>query len=234
MRQIILDTETTGLETSAGHRIIEIGCVELLERRLTGRTWHRYLNPEREIAEEATKVHGITNELLVDQPRFADIVQEFLQFIHGSELLIHNAPFDIGFLNYELARLGNGLGRIEDICKITDTVIMARALHPGQKNNLDALCKRYGIDNSRRDLHGALLDAELLAQVYLAMTSGQVTLSLGGAGKNQSRLVPLRIPANRPRLLVSTLTDVENATHQKKISELDKSSNGNCLWRQRN
>jgi len=234
MRQIVLDTETTGLETTAGHRIIEIGCVELIDRRITGRNWHYYLNPERLIETDATKIHGITSEFLRDKPRFAEIAHDLINFIRGSELLIHNAPFDVGFLDYELQLLDTQWGRIEDICQITDTLIMARNLYPGQKNNLDALCKRFGIDNSQRDLHGALLDANLLAQVYLAMTGGQVSLLLGGVGNHQSRLAPQRISPNRPRLLVPPLTDLEITAHQEKLAAIDKSSNGNCLWQRLN
>ena len=180
LRQIVLDTGTTGLEHSAGHRIIEIGCVELIDRRLTGNNLHRYLQPDREIDEGAMEVHGITNEFLLDKPRFADIVGEMMDYLRGAELIIHNAPFDVGFLNAELERIKPDPGRIADHCTVIDTLVMARRKHPGQRNSLDALCKRYGIDNSGRDLHGALLDAELLADVYLFMTGGQVTLSLSG------------------------------------------------------
>ena len=161
MRQIILDTETTGLEPSQGHRIIEIGCVEMLNRRVTDRTFHQYINPGREIDAGAVEVHGITNEFLADKPRFSDIVQGFLDFVHDAELIIHNAPFDVGFINHELGMLGGQPGRIEDRCSIVDTLVIAREKHPGQKNSLDALCKRYEVDNSARDLHGALLDAQI-------------------------------------------------------------------------
>ena len=182
MRQIVLDTETTGLEVSDGHRLIEIGCVELMSRRPSGRHFHRYLNPEREIDVGATEVHGFTLDQLQSEPRFADIVEEFLAFVDGAELIIHNAPFDLGFLNAELARWCEAVRRkrivIERQCSVVDTLALARSRHPGQRNSLDALCKRYGVDNSRRDLHGALLDAEILAEVYLAMTGGQSALEL--------------------------------------------------------
>ena len=166
MRQIVLDTETTGLETSQGHRIIEIGCVELVNRRLTGQHYHQYINPEREIDQGAIEVHGITNDFLADKPAFAQVAEDFLAFVQGAELVIHNAPFDVGFINSELQRLGIFEGNdrnIESRCRIIDTLQMARSKHPGQRNNLDALCQRYGVDNSQRDLHGALLDAEILA-----------------------------------------------------------------------
>ena len=182
MRQVVLDTETTGLEVSEGHRLIEIGCVELVSRRPTGRHFHRYLNPEREIDVGATEVHGFTLEKLQGEPRFADIVEEFLAFVEGAELIIHNAPFDLGFLNAELGRWCEAVSRkrllMERQCTVVDTLALARSRHPGQRNSLDALCKRYGVDNARRDLHGALLDAEILAEVYLAMTGGQSALEL--------------------------------------------------------
>ena len=175
-RQIVLDTETTGLEPKDGHRVIEIGCVEMINRRITGKTFHRYINPERLIETEAAAVHGITNDFLKDKPVFGDIVDEFIRFIDGAELIIHNAPFDTGFINHEFALLKRGVGRIQDSCTIFDTLPLARKLHPGQRNNLDALCKRYGVDNKHREWHGGLLDAELLAWTYLAMTSGQDSL----------------------------------------------------------
>jgi len=178
MRQVVLDTETTGLEPSAGHRIIEIGCVEIINRRITQNHWHHYLQPDREIDEGAFAVHGISNDFLQDKPRFAELADDFLDYIRGAELIIHNAPFDVGFLNHELALLGDDKPQIGDICNVLDTLVMARQKHPGQKNNLDALCKRYEIDNSARTLHGALLDSEILADVYLIMTGGQTSLSL--------------------------------------------------------
>src|SRR5579862_8375553 len=178
MRQIVLDTETTGLEVEQQHRVIEIGCVELVNRRLTGRTYHQYLNPERDIDEGAQQVHGLSRETLTKQPRFGEVHAEFLEFIRDAELIIHNAPFDVAFLNAELARLDGGAPGIAERCKVLDTLALARQMHPGQRNSLDALCKRYSVDNSRRDYHGALLDARLLAEVYLAMTGGQATLVL--------------------------------------------------------
>jgi DNA polymerase-3 subunit epsilon len=178
MRQVVLDTETTGLETSKGHRIIEIGCVELIDRRITDKHWHFYINPEREIDAGAFAVHGISTESLQDKPLFADVAQDFVDYIKGAELVIHNATFDVGFLDHELAKLDGESTRINSICSVLDTLVMARQKHPGQKNNLDALCRRYFIDNSQRSLHGALLDARILADVYLAMTGGQTALSL--------------------------------------------------------
>ncbi|HRD68698.1 MAG TPA: DNA polymerase III subunit epsilon [Legionella sp.] len=175
MRQIILDTETTGIGHEQGHRVIEIGCVELFDRKLTGKHYHVYLNPEREVDEGAYRVHGISSEFLKDKPLFSDIASEFLQFVGGAELIIHNAPFDVGFLNSELKQL-KWKKKLEDYCDIFDTLVLAREKHPGQRNSLDALCKRYDIDNSNRQLHGALLDAEILAFVYLAMTGGQTSL----------------------------------------------------------
>lgn len=234
MRQIVLDTETTGLETSQGHRIIEIGCVELFNRRLTGRHYHQYIKPEREIDAGAQAVHGISNAMLEDKPVFARIADEFLQFIGDAELIIHNAAFDIGFLNYELNMLRPGFGSVSDRCHIIDTLLMARAKHPGQKNNLDALCKRYGVDNSQRDLHGALLDAEILADVYLLMTGGQTALSLGGnqskneEGGDQNAL--RRLAANRTPLPIISATPEELELHQQKLAVIAKSSGDNCVW----
>jgi DNA polymerase III subunit epsilon len=175
MRQIILDTETTGIGPEQGHRVIEIGCVELIDRKLTGKHYHVYLNPQRDVDEGAFRVHGISTEFLKDKPLFADVVSEFLQFVGGAELIIHNAPFDVGFLNSELKHV-KWQKKLEEYCDILDTLVMARDKHPGQRNSLDALCKRYDIDNSNRQLHGALLDAEILAFVYLAMTGGQASL----------------------------------------------------------
>jgi DNA polymerase III subunit epsilon len=234
MRQIVLDTETTGLETSQGHRIIEIGCVELFNRRLTGRHYHQYIKPEREIDAGAQAVHGISNAMLADKPVFARIADEFLQFIGDAELVIHNAAFDIGFLNYELNMLRPGFGSVSDRCHIVDTLLMARAKHPGQKNNLDALCKRYGVDNSQRDLHGALLDAEILADVYLLMTGGQTALSLGGNqskdgdGGDQNAL--RRLSAERKPLPIIQATADELDLHEQKLAVIAKSSGDNCVW----
>jgi DNA polymerase-3 subunit epsilon len=184
MRQIVLDTETTGLETSQDHRIIEIGCVELIDRRITDNSWHHYINPDREIDAGAYEVHGISNESLQDKPRFGDIAQDFLDYIDGAELVIHNAPFDVGFLDHELSKLDRESRAISQFCTVLDTLVMARQKHPGQKNNLDALCRRYEIDNSQRSLHGALLDARILADVYLVMTGGQTALGLDDSDMN--------------------------------------------------
>ena len=187
MRQIVLDTETTGLETSQDHRIIEIGCVEMVNRKLTGRHYHQYINPERKIDEGAMEVHGITDEYLQDKPLFSAISSEFLDFLDGAELIIHNAPFDLGFINHELKKLGKKTPLLESSCRVIDTLGLARQKHPGQKNSLDALCKRYGVDNSQRDLHGALLDSEILADVYLLMTGGQVNLNINQQGDSGQR-----------------------------------------------
>src|SRR5262245_48625341 len=178
MRQIIVDTETTGLEPEQGHRVIEIGCVEVINRRPTGRTFHRYLRPDREVDPGAIQVHGITNEFLRDQPRFEEVAEELLLFIADAELVIHNAPFDVAFLDAELKRLSGPTRRIGELCKVLDTLALARKQHPGQRNSLDALCKRYNVDNSNREFHGALLDARILLDVYLAMTGGQGALTL--------------------------------------------------------
>lgn len=236
MRQIVLDTETTGLEPSQGHRIIEIGCVEIVNRRLTGNRYHQYLQPDRDIDEGAVEVHGITREFLADKPRFADVVEDLMAFLKGAELVIHNAPFDTGFLNHELKQLGGGWGAITDHCTVVDTLALARKMHPGQKNSLDALCKRYSVDNSHRDLHGALLDAEILAEVYLAMTGGQVTLSLDSGSETAGGLVQAgdirRLNGDRPPLRVIRATDEELAVHQKRLEAIDKASGGKCVWKQ--
>lgn len=234
MRQVVLDTETTGLEPSQGHRLIEIGCVELVNRRLTGRHYHQYVNPEREVDAGAMEVHGITDEFLVDKPLFATVVDELLEFIRGAELIIHNAPFDLGFLDSEFARLGRGLPRVREICTVTDTLVMARQRHPGQKNNLDALCQRYDVDNSQRDLHGALLDAEILADVFLAMTGGQTALALAGeeSGSGQRADVGIRrLPAERVPLPVVMATLAELSEHELRLDEIDKASGGTTVWR---
>ena len=233
MRQIVLDTETTGLEPSQGHRIIEIGCVELVNRRITGRDYHQYLQPDREIDPGAIEVHGITNEFLADKPRMADVVRDFVEFVRGAELVIHNAPFDVGFINHELKLLGPEWGRLDQYCTVVDTLQMARSMHPGQRNSLDALCKRYEIDNSHRQLHGALLDSRILADVYLAMTGGQTALSLGaeeekGAGKVGGIR---RLPADRPRLRVLRASGAEAEAHEGRLDEIEKAA-GQCLWRQ--
>ncbi len=234
MRQIVLDTETTGLEPSQGHRVIEIGCVELINRRLTGNHYHQYLQPDRNVEDGAFEVHGISNDFLKDMPRFGDVVGDFLGFISGAELIIHNAPFDVGFLNHELNLLSGALHRLEDICTITDTLAMARRLHPGQKNNLDALCKRYSIDNSHRELHGALLDAEILADLYLVMTGGQGSLFAEQAAEKPAAPVEeissVKVTERKPLKIISASAD-ELAEHQRILDLIDKNSGGACLWR---
>jgi DNA polymerase-3 subunit epsilon len=232
----VLDTETTGLESSQGHRLIEIGCVELFNRKLTGRHFHQYLNPQREIDSGAMEVHGITNEMVADKPLFAHIADELLDFIRGAELIIHNAPFDLGFLNCELQLLNRGDERIESLCSIIDTLVMARQRHPGQKNNLDALCQRYGVDNSQRELHGALLDAEILADVYLAMTGGQTALALQGADNDDTVSGPVTSSVRRLQLPAGALKVVradaaELALHDQNLANIDKVSGGKTLWR---
>lgn len=232
MRQIVLDTETTGLEVSQGHRIIEIGCVELVNRKLTGRHFHQYINPHRDIDEGAIEVHGITNEFLEDKPSFDDIAQDFFDYIRGAELVIHNAPFDIAFMDSEFSLATASFPLTRDVCSVIDTVVMARKKHPGQKNNLDALCKRYGVDNSQRDLHGALLDAEILADVYLAMTGGQTALSLGGNETSETEEPKLEVHTfnrNRKPLKIVKATAEELAAHEERLNNIKKAS-GNCLW----
>lgn len=234
MRQIVLDTETTGLETAQGHRIIEIGCVELMNRRLTGRHYHQYINPEREVDAGAFAVHGISNERLANEPVFAQIVDEFRAFIGDAELIIHNAAFDIGFIDYEFRLLNANLASVTQNRSVIDTLLLARSKHPGQKNNLDALCKRYSVDNSQRELHGALLDAEILADVYLAMTGGQTALQLGGnnaghgTGNNPETI--RRIPASRKPLTIVYADEDELARHAEKLAAIQKASGGQCLW----
>ncbi len=234
MRQIVLDTETTGLEARQGHRIIEIGCVEVENRRLTGRHYHQYIQPEREIDEGAMEVHGITNEFLADKPVFSAIADEFLEFVKGAQLVIHNAPFDVGFINAEFSRLSPAKKPITEYCSVFDTLTFARERHPGQKNNLDALCKRYDVDNSQRDLHGALLDAEILADVYLMMTGGQTALSLV-AEEEESEEGGItgirRLSPARSALRIITADQMELAAHEAKLAQLDKSSGGNCIWK---
>ncbi len=236
MRQIVLDTETTGLETSQGHRIIEIGCVELFNRRLTGRRYHQYINPEREVDAGAFAVHGISNERLAGEPVFAQIADEFLTFIGDAELVIHNAAFDIGFIDYELSLLNPKAGSISQKCSVIDTLLLARSKHPGQKNNLDALCKRYSVDNSQRDLHGALLDAEILADVYLAMTGGQTALQLGSVGAQNSgginREMIRRLDPGRKPLTIVYADEDELGLHAEKLAAIQKISGGQCLWLQ--
>ena len=232
MRQIFLDTETTGLEHKHGHRIIEIGGVEMRNRRLTNRHFHRYLNPDREIDDGALAVHGISLDFLQDKPRFAEIAAEFLDFVRGAELIIHNAPFDIGFLNAELGRLD--MAPIGTVCHgVLDTLRMAKDLHPGKKNNLNVLCERYGVDNSRRTLHGALLDAEILAEVYVAMTRGQESLIMDLAGDSaEQQAIDQQARADRPRReqRIVRASDDEIAEHAALLAAVQKESKGQCLW----
>ncbi|MET3998903.1 DNA polymerase III subunit epsilon [Marinobacterium sp. MBR-109] len=234
VRQIILDTETTGIDPEAGHNVIEIGCVEMIRRKLTGNTWHQYIKPDREVEAEAIEVHGITNEFLADKPRFAELAREFLEFVRGAELIIHNAAFDIGFLNTELAR--NGINeRVDEICTVIDTLMLARKKHPGQRNSLDALCRRYGIDNSHRELHGALLDSEILADVYLVLTGGQTSLQLGqGDSEDGEGEEPIRrIDTSALMLPVVRAGTDEIALHEAFLDLLDKKSDG-AVWRNLN
>jgi DNA polymerase-3 subunit epsilon len=229
MRQVVLDTETTGLDPRNGHRIIEIACIEMENRRLTGRHLHKYTNPEREIDEGAAAVHGITLEFLADKPKFVDVVDEFLEFINGAELVIHNAPFDLGFLNAELARLDRV--PVETLCNgVTDTLKMARELHPGKRNSLDALCERYEIDNSQRTLHGALLDTELLSEVFLAMTRGQNTLMIEPDAALRTPTGESGRRIERKPLLVRQPSTEELAEHERLLAAIDKETKGGCLW----
>jgi DNA polymerase-3 subunit epsilon len=233
VRQVVLDTETTGLEVSEGHRIIEIGCVELVHRRASGRTWQRYLHPEREVDAGALAVHGITNEFLAAQPRFADVAAEFLEFIEGAELIIHNAPFDVGFLDVEL-KLAGFDRTIAAACRVLDTLALSRTLHPGQRNSLDALCKRYGVDNTNRELHGALLDARILVDVYLAMSGGQAALRLdaepvaadaaAASAAQLARRGTVHIPVIRANA-------AELAAHEQAMQAIERACNGRALFR---
>ncbi len=235
MRQIVLDTETTGLSAAQGHRIIEIGCVELVNRRLTGREWHRFINPERDIDEGAERVHGISRESLEDKPYFNEIADEFLEFIQDAELVIHNADFDVGFLDHELTLMQHARPAIEQHAEVLDTLTMARKMHPGQRNSLDALCKRYEVDASQRDLHGALIDAELLARVYLAMTGGQTALVLdaeteagaAAAAGGQAAGAPVR-QAGDLNLVVIEADEAESAAHESMLEKLRQG--GSCVW----
>ncbi|HKQ84843.1 MAG TPA: DNA polymerase III subunit epsilon [Steroidobacteraceae bacterium] len=233
MRQVVLDTETTGLEPEQNHRIIEIGCVELVNRRKTGRTFHRYLRPDREVDRGALQVHGITNEFLAEQPRFHEIVDELLGFIGGAELIIHNADFDLAFMDAELRRLAGPTRRMRDLCGVLDTLPLARQMHPGQRNSLDALCKRYSVDNSRRELHGALLDAQILAEVYLAMTGGQVTLILADTtvALHDDAAVSARAPRPVGELIIVRASDAELRAHESALAAIDKVSGGKTLWK---
>ncbi len=234
MRQIVLDTETTGLEPSQGHNVIEIGGVEMIKRRLTGNNYHQYIKPDRESDEDAIRIHGITNEFLADKPKFSQITAEFIEYVRGAELVIHNAPFDVGFLNAELERNGC-TERIEDICSVVDSLQLARRKHPGQKNNLDALCRRYGIDNSHRELHGALLDSEILADVYLMITGGQTDLLLAGEeeGIGGDGMIEVKKLANVAQgMTVIKATEQELEEHQEFVRLLDKKSGGESLYSQ--
>ena len=227
MRKIVLDTETTGLDPRQGHRVIELAAIELDGRKVSVRRFHRYLNPEREIDAGAAAVHGLTYERLQNEAKFADIASSFLEFIEGAELIIHNAPFDIGFLNHELGLLG--LPLLQNA--VTDTLKVAREMHPGKKNSLDALCGRYEIDNAHRTLHGALLDTELLAEVYFAMTRGQESLLGEDVHKTRQPAV-LSIDASRPKLRVLQPSAEELAEHAQQLADIDKASKGSCLWLQ--
>ena len=232
-RQIVLDTETTGLDPKDGHRIIEVGCVEMINRRLTGNNFHHYLQPDRAIDAEAEAVHGISSAFLADKPRFENIVEDLLAYLRGAELIIHNAPFDIGFLNHELQLVDPAYQPMSAYCSVTDTLVMARQLFPGQRASLDALCKRYEINNAHRTLHGALLDAEILADVYLAMTGGQVSLLLGGEDDSNRDADGgagiRRITADVSRLRVIAADDTELAAHAERVAAITKSA-GKCLF----
>ena len=234
MRQIVLDTETTGLDPESGHRIIEIGCIEIANRRISERRYHQYVNPERDIDAGALEVHGLTTEFLATKPKFAEIVEEFLEFVRDSELIIHNAPFDTAFLNLELKLWDETSGSIADRCRIFDTLLLARTLHPGQRNSLDALCRRYEVDNTHRELHGALLDAELLADVYLAMTGGQVDLQLAvGTSAGQTVIAASAGAAPAPArtgIPVVAPSAEEIAAHRANLEAIDEESGGQCLW----
>lgn len=235
MRQVVLDTETTGLETAAGHRIIEIGCVELVNRRYTANHFHRYVNPERTVEAGALAVHGIDDEFLSRQPHFAEVAGEFIDFVRGAELVIHNAEFDVDFINHELDRLDGLEGMVRDIrecCQVLDTLALARRMHPGQRNTLDALAKRYEVDNSKRDLHGALLDAQILAEIYLAMTGGQASLSLDGEERaSASDIARVRPLARDGLVLAVPAADADElAAHEAMLEKIRAQSGGPALW----
>jgi DNA polymerase-3 subunit epsilon len=230
MRQIVLDTETTGLEPSQGHKIIEIGCVEMINRRLTGNNYHQYLQPDREIDEGALAVHGISNQFLADKPRFADIVKDFIEYLDGAELIIHNAPFDVGFIDHELKLAGAEYGKVATYCSVIDTLLMARKMRPGKKNNLDVLCKEFDVNNAHRDLHGALLDAELLSEVYLRMTGGQSKLSLDSeetAKSASGEVVVKKLSADRKAIKIINANDDELQAHQAIMEKMGEAA----LWR---
>ncbi len=236
MRQIVLDTETTGLEVEQQHRIIEIGCIELFNRRLTGRSFHRYLNPERDIDAGAQAVHGLSRERLANEPKFAHIHAELAEFLRDAELIIHNAPFDVAFLNAEFARLELAADavrtQVTDLCRVLDSLALARHMHPGQRNSLDALCKRYAVDNSHREYHGALLDARILAEVYLAMTGGQAKFTLSAESDTaRSRARQAAPRAGDLRIAVVRASEEELAAHEHVLALLDKASRGQTVWR---
>lgn len=233
MRQVVLDTETTGLDPRKGHRIIEIGALELLDRQLTGRQFHVYTNPAREIEQGALEVHGITAEFLRDKPPFAEIADDLLAFVEGAELIIHNAPFDIEFIDNELALAGHELTSITAVASVLDTLEVARDLHPGQRNNLDALCKRYAVDNSSRSLHGALLDAEILVDVYLAMTGGQVDLGLSLERVTATDIDDGSVMVEHPEITVLRASPEELEQHQARVQDIEKQS-GHCLYLAKN
>lgn len=233
MRQIVLDTETTGISVAAGNRIIEIGCVELVNRKLTGNHFHQYVNPQRESEEGALAVHGITSDFLANKPLFPSVAKAFIDFVSGAELIIHNAPFDVGFLNNELKLDGNKYGLIEDHCSVLDTLVMAKNMYPGQRNSLDALCKRLAVENSHRTLHGALLDSEILADVYLLMTGGQTGLALGAGSQDSmgsQSSEPIRPLDNADVLQVLKVSADEEILHREYLQFLDSKSDGECLW----
>ncbi|PVZ69581.1 DNA polymerase III subunit epsilon [Pelagibaculum spongiae] len=235
-RKIILDTETTGIEISAGNRLIEIGCVEVINRKFTGRTYHQYVNPQRDVEQGAFEVHGISDEFLKDKPLFSAIAEDFVRFIDGAELVIHNAAFDVGFLNHELGMVG-GYKKINQFCTITDTLMMARQMYPGQRNNLDALCKRLGVDNSKRELHGALLDAEILADVYLMLTGGQVSIGFnadqdknGQSKSTSSNGEAQKLPEGRAATRIIRAAEGEIEQHQKRMTAVAKAAGGSSIW----
>jgi len=230
MKQVVLDTETTGLEVEQGHRVIEIGALELIDRVATGRRFHHYINPGREVEAGALEVHGISNEFLADKPAFDEVADTFLDFIRGSELIIHNASFDLGFLDFELELLGRDSTRIEHQVSVLDTLALARELHPGQRNSLDALCRRYAIDNSHRSLHGALLDAEILADVYLAMTGGQTDLGLSLDLPDSNDTDARFVTGEDVEIRVINASAEEFELHQQRLRQIEKSSDNNCLW----
>lgn len=227
MRQIVLDTETTGLDPKQGHKIIEIGCVEMINRRLTGNNYHQYLQPDREIDEGAQAVHGISNEFLADKPRFIDVVKDFIEYVDGAELIIHNAPFDVGFLDHEFKQAGAEFGQVSTYCSVIDTLVMARKIRPGKKNNLDVLCKEYQVNNAHRELHGALLDSELLAEVYLYMTGGQSALSLDSEESARSEsggLAVKKLSADRKAIKIIPASAEELAAHQAILEKMGANS----------